>query len=93
MTIDKSLKIRSGGLKNRNVLKRIERLEKLKESDRWQDGDSVFGLAKVRVEKLELKRKKKAKVEEDEALEGGELDTAADAGDGASADGAGGGES
>lgn len=91
MTIDKSLKIRSGSLQNRNVLTRIERLEKLKESDRWQDGDSVFGLAKVRVEKLALKRKKKAKVEEDEALEGGDLDAAADAGDSdaAAADGGG----
>ena len=75
--------MRSGSLKNRNVLKRIERLEKLKESDRWQEGDSVFGLAKVRVEKLALRRKKKVKAEEDEVLEGVDLDAAApDAGDG-----------
>ncbi len=65
MTIDKSLKIRRGGSSNRSVLTRAERLEKLKESDRWKEGDSPFGLAKVRVRKLVLKKKKK-KVEEDE---------------------------
>ena len=65
MTIDKSLKIRRGGSTNRSVLTRGERLEKLKESDRWQEGDSPFGLAKVRVRKLVMKKKKK-KTEEDE---------------------------
>ena len=71
MTLDKSLRIRSGSIRDRNVLTRIERLKKLEETDRWAEGDSVFGLAKVRVEKMALKRKKKAKkIEEDELLEG-----------------------
>ena len=71
MTLDKSLKINSASIRERNVLTRIERLKKLEETDRWKEGDSVFGLAKVRVEKLALKRKKKAKkVDEDELLEG-----------------------
>lgn len=71
MTIDKSLKVRRGGSSNRSVLSRGERLEKLKESDRWQDGDSPFGLAKVRVRKLVMKKKKKkAKEDEDEGGEG-----------------------
>ena len=65
MTIDKSLKVRRGGASNRSVLTRVERLEKLRESDRWQEGDSPFGLAKVRVRKLVLKKKKK-KTKEDE---------------------------
>ena len=69
MTIDKSLKINSASIRERNVLTRIERLRKLEETDRWAEGDSVFGLAKVRVEKLALKRKKKVKKEE-ELLEG-----------------------
>ncbi len=64
MTIDKSLKIRLGGTGNRSVLKRSERLEKLKETERWKEGDSPLGLPKVRVRKLVLKKKKK-KVEED----------------------------
>ena len=67
MTIDKSLKIRAGGQKTRNVLSRAERLEKLKATDRWQDGDSVMGLPKVRVQKITMKKKKKVKKVEDEA--------------------------
>jgi small basic protein (TIGR04137 family) len=66
MTIDRSLRVRKGMLSNRNVLKRSERLEKLKETERWQEGDSVFGLPKVRIEKVALKRKKKAKKVEEE---------------------------
>ena len=66
MTIDRSLRVRKGMLSNRNVLNRAERLEKLKETERWHDGDSVFGLPKVRIEKIALKRKKKAKKIEDE---------------------------
>ena len=40
MTIDKSLKIRSGTVRSRNVLTRPERLAKLKEAERWEEGDS-----------------------------------------------------
>ena len=69
MTIDRSLRVRKGMLSNRNVLKRAERLEKLKETERWQEGDSVFGLPKVRIEKVALKRKKKAKKVEEETEE------------------------
>ena len=74
MTIDKSLKIRRGMSSNRSVLTRAERLEKLKEADRWKEGDSPFGIPKVRVKKLQMKKKKK-KVEED-AEEGASGDAA-----------------
>ena len=70
MTIDKSLKIRRGATSNRSVLTRIERLEKLKEMDRWSEGDSPLGLAKVRVRKLQMKKKKKEKKEEDAPAKG-----------------------
>jgi len=66
MTIDKSLKIKAGSTKTRNVLTRSERLEKLIETDRWQDGDGIYGLPKVRVQKISLKKKKKVKKAEDE---------------------------
>ena len=67
MTIDKSLKIKAGGVKQRNVLTRAERLAKLQAADRWKEGDPVLGIPKVRVEKIALKKKKKAKkVEEEE---------------------------
>ena len=69
MTIDKSLRVRSGLGGTRNVLKRAERLAQLKEVDRWREGDPPIGLQKVRVQKLALKKKKKVKKEE-EAAEG-----------------------
>ncbi|QEG37880.1 small basic protein [Bythopirellula goksoeyrii] len=65
MTIDKSLKIRRGATSNRSVLTRVERLEKLKETERWSEGDSPLGLAKVRVRKLQMKKKKKKEKEDD----------------------------
>ena len=65
MTIDKTLKIQRGLIKNRNVLTRVERLAKLQEMDRWQEGDSIFGLPKVRVVKVSLKKKKKSKKDEE----------------------------
>ena len=66
MTIDKSLRVARGSISNRNVLTRAERLTQLAEEDRWTEGDSPLGLPKVRVEKVSLKRKKKAKQEEGE---------------------------
>jgi small basic protein (TIGR04137 family) len=67
MTIDKSLKVRRGATGNRSVLSRAERLERLKETERWQEGQSPLGLPKVRVKKLSMKKKKKEKKEEDAA--------------------------
>ena len=61
MTLDKSLKIRAGAIRNRNVLTRVERIAKLKEADRWSEGDPVLHLPKVRVQKISLKKKKKVK--------------------------------
>src|SRR3954447_23429926 len=60
MTIDKSLRVKAGAISNRNVLTRAERIAKLKETERWHEGDSVLGLAKVRALKLALKKKKTA---------------------------------
>jgi len=69
VTIDKSLKVKSGVKRSRNVLTRAERIEKLKEGDRWSEGDPVLGLPKVRVVKISLKKKKKVKKAEDETEE------------------------
>ena len=67
MTIDKSLKIRAGMIRNRNVLTRAERLERLQATERWKEGDPVLGLPKVRVQKVTLKKKKKVKKQDDES--------------------------
>ncbi len=69
MTMDKSLKAHLGLVRSRSVLTRAERIERLKTSDRWKEGDSPLGLAKVRVYKLAVKKKKKRK-EEEEGAEG-----------------------
>ena len=61
MTIDKSLKIKKGVSRSRNVLTRVERIEKLQSQERWTDEASPLGLTKVRVYKIVLKKKKKAK--------------------------------
>ena len=73
MSIDKSLKRRSGGSSNRSVLTRAERIKKLQENEKWADGRSPFGLPKVRVVKIVLKKAKKEKAAEgDEAAKPGE---------------------
>jgi len=63
MTMDKSLRVRKGSTGARGVLTRAERIAKLQEQDRWQEGRSPIGLPKVRVSKLAMKKKKKAKEE------------------------------
>lgn len=67
MTIDKSLKTSKGIVRARNVLNRAERIEKLKEQDRWTEENGPFSLPKVRVYKVVLKKKKKKKGEEEGA--------------------------
>jgi small basic protein (TIGR04137 family) len=84
MTMDKSLKVRRGSILSRSVLSRAERLQRLKTADRWKDGDSPFGLPKVRVFKLTIKKKKKKK--EEEAVEGAEAAVAGAPGAAAPAD-------
>ena len=69
MTVDKSLRVRAGLVRNRSVLTRAERLARLQEADRWSEGDSPIGLPKVRVQKLSLKKKKKVKKEDETATE------------------------
>jgi len=65
MTMDKSLRVRRGLIRARSVLTRAERIERLKQADRWTEGDSPVGLAKVRVYKLSMKKKKKKKAEDE----------------------------
>ena len=69
MTMNKSLRVRKGSGGNRGVLSRAERITKLKELEKWEEGQSPLGLAKVRVEKISMKKKKPAKDEPD-ATEG-----------------------
>jgi small basic protein (TIGR04137 family) len=64
MTMDKSLRIRAGSTRARSVMTRVERIMKLKETEKFEDGvNSPYGLPKVRVPKLAIKKKKKKKEE------------------------------
>ena len=67
MTMNKSLRVRKGGGGNRGVLSRAERITKLKEREKWEEGQSPLGLPKVRVQKISMKKKKKAKDDSDTA--------------------------
>ncbi len=59
MSIHSSLKLSSAGGGQRNVWTRMERLVALKKAGRWQDGEAVEGLPKVRTRfKAKAKRKK-----------------------------------
>ena len=71
MSIHKSLRLKNTLVRQRSVLSRWERIEKLKESERWSDGDSVLGLPKVRT-KFKVRTRKKAKIEEAEGAGAGE---------------------
>ena len=71
MSIHQSLKAGDGTARGRNVLTRWERVQLLREQERWKDGDKVYGLPKVRTLKVKIggKKKKKAKEEEGEGTE------------------------
>ncbi len=70
MTLDKSLKVSGGKIAVRNVMTRVERLKRLRELDRWKEGDPVLGIPKTRVIKVSLKKKKKVKEEEADGKKG-----------------------
>ena len=47
MSIDRSLRLKDALVRHRNVLTRAERIERLKDEERWEEDGSVFGLPKV----------------------------------------------
>lgn len=65
MTIDKSLKTKGRLQRQRSVLTRDERIKQMKSDDRWMDGQSPFGLPKLRVVRLVVGKKKKKKAADD----------------------------
>jgi len=69
MSIDKSLRRKNSLQRARNVLTRGERIKTMQSEERWQDGRSPYGLPKVRVHRMVVKKAKKAK-EEEKAAEG-----------------------
>src|SRR5438105_8143582 len=73
MSIDKSLKRKNQLARARSVLTRGERIKTLQDQEKWVEGRSPFGLPKVRVVKLVVKKAKKEKAAETaEGAEGAE---------------------
>jgi small basic protein (TIGR04137 family) len=60
MSVDRSLKLKDALVRHRNVLTRAERIEVLKEEERWAEGTSVLGLPKVAHRKSAAGKKAKA---------------------------------
>jgi small basic protein (TIGR04137 family) len=63
MSIDPSLKIKGALSRHRNVLTRAERIDQLKEEQRWSEGDSLLGLPKVAHRKSHAGRKEEPEKE------------------------------
>lgn len=58
MSIHSSLRSGGKGRKHRSVLKRHERLKVLKEKSLWSEDKSVFGIPKVKMQKLKVRKEK-----------------------------------
>ncbi len=67
MSIHSSFRSAATGGRHRNVLSRLERLEKLEEAGKWNAGEQgLFALPKVRSIKVAIKKKKKKDAAEEE---------------------------
>jgi len=72
MSIDRSLKLKDALVRHRNVLTRAERIDRLKDEEKWEVGSSVLGLPKVSHRKARAKKaeKKEAAAEGAVGVEG-----------------------
>jgi small basic protein (TIGR04137 family) len=48
VSLHKSLRRKDSLVRRRNVLSRAERIKRLQDDERWQEGESVFSLPKVK---------------------------------------------
>jgi small basic protein (TIGR04137 family) len=58
MSIHPSLSASAQNKKQKSVLKRSERLKKMLEKGSWHEGDSVFGLPKIKTVRIKIKKEK-----------------------------------
>lgn len=77
MSMDKSLKSKNTLQRHRNVLTRAERVQYLKDTDRWTDDTSPFGMPKIVHRKAAVGKKDKAEktTEGEESTEGNAAET------------------
>ena len=63
MSIHPSLRSSDKDKKQRSVLKRAERLRSMLGKGQWREGDSVYGLPKIKTIRFKIKKEKAEKVE------------------------------
>ena len=68
MSVDRSLKLKDALVRHRNVLTRAERIDVLKDEERWNEGDLVTGLPKVAHRKSAAGKKAKAEAAAEAAV-------------------------
>jgi len=70
MSIHPSLTISEKDKKARSVLKRSERIKQMQEKNKWKEGDSVYGLPKIKTLRIKIKKEKVEKAETTTPAEG-----------------------
>lgn len=60
MSQHSSLRVGRHAKQHRSVLKRLERLKTLREKEGWKEGESVFGIQKVKTLRIKMKKEKAA---------------------------------
>ncbi|MFA5145199.1 MAG: small basic protein [Candidatus Omnitrophota bacterium] len=63
MSMHPSLALSDKNKKQQSVLKRTERLRILMEKGKWKEGDSVYGLPKLKTVRIKIKKEKAEKTE------------------------------
>jgi small basic protein (TIGR04137 family) len=69
MSIHPSLSSASKGKQQRTVLKRAERVKQLMKEGKWTDSSKMFGLPKLKIVRLKVKKEKAAEKPEAAAAE------------------------
>jgi small basic protein (TIGR04137 family) len=70
MSIHPSLASSDKDKKQRSVLKRAERIRTMMEKGHWKEGDSVYGLPKIKTVRIKIKKEKAEKAETAATVEG-----------------------
>jgi small basic protein (TIGR04137 family) len=63
MSIHPSLVLSEKDKMSRSVLKRTERIRQMHEKGNWKEGDSVYGLPKIKTLKIKIKKEKAVKAD------------------------------
>ena len=71
-----SLRSKEKDKQHRSVLKRYERVRELKAKEKWEEGNSVFGLPKLKIIKFKVKKEKAAPATQEATAASGQTEEA-----------------